>query len=205
MSDYGDEHDAPPSYPEPEVVTLDKPAGAALLFKAGLVSYDIARYIDNEAFVLEENRLHEDPGLNTKVWRSGNKFHREFDQPAVIGKSGRKLYYRRGQLHRNYKKGPALIDPTLKRVEYYHRGRLHNPDGPARITDKVKEYYIHGDLHRIGGPAIEYTNPTENIRNTYFVHGELVGYQENGALIPYNRVRVVPHSSEPPSKKRKKG
>lgn len=213
---------------EPEVVDVDVPAGASLLFKAGLVSYDAARLIDDRAFQLENNSFQEGPGLNTKVWRSGNRLHREFDQPAVIGRSGTKMWYRRGQLHRNYKKGPALIDPFLNRTQYFHRGKLHNPEGPAHIGIDSKEYFDNGIRHRIGGPAIEFFGDKEGAPALYYVYGRSFGTEPPseellrkhfGAshpelfLTPHSRMWPTPSpaasssassSFEPPTKKRKK-
>jgi hypothetical protein len=46
---------------------------------------------------------------------------------------------------------------------------LHNPNGPASISNSWKAWYHHGYLHRIDGPAVERLNE-DNSYNFYY-HG----------------------------------
>lgn len=212
MSDYGDEHDAPPSPNDPEPIIepefleypprkekrkkkfTGRPGGASTLLDLGLIPYDIAREIDDRAFEHKERF-----SGSVKIWRSGNRYHREFDQPAVVHASGRKLWYHYGKLHRDPRLGPAEIHPELNYSAYYHRGNLHNPYGPAQIDDTVEAHFIHGKLHNAHGPAIKYKGYLEDWPPKYYLRGKEVP--------PFTSSSSSSSSSksfEPPTKKRKK-
>jgi hypothetical protein len=72
--------------------------------------------------------------------------HRQ-DGPARTTASGRKSWYRNGDLHRE--DGPALIDPQRKLTEYHVNGLLHRLDGPAIIdVNGSKYWFIDGIRYR---------------------------------------------------------
>lgn len=52
-------------------------------------------------------------------------------------------------------------------------GKLHNPDGPAKVSNGQVEFYQHGFLHNIEGPAI-----FSGSKVSYFLEGERMSFEE---------------------------
>ena len=87
------------------------------------------------------------------------------------------------QLHRDPAEGPAYIartrDGEIAEERYYWLGRLHRPDGPAKLAYDVEDracceiYYRHGLLHRDPkqGPAWIEREGEVAITESYYFNG----------------------------------
>lgn len=68
------------------------------------------------------------------------------------------IHYEHGVVHRDPKIGPAVICKDGRSKAYVYHGLMHNPDGPALITDDVVAYYQNGLLHNEIFPAITHNS-----------------------------------------------
>lgn len=150
----------------------EEPQGAQVLVEAGLIHEDAAREIDK---YIGQDRWEVGIGYG-KVWRYGNRLHRDYDLPAAIRKDGSKFYYQYGKLHRE--NGPAIIYPWGDEYWYY-RGRLHRKNGPAVITGQETKYYHNGKLHRDDGPAVISKGGAYDPK--YYKHGHRVAPSQSKA------------------------
>lgn len=125
---------------------------------------------------------------------TNGEVHHEDDKPAIIFATGTELYVKKGVVHRDMSKGPAVIVRDNKGYDILYafiedgmlqyaaepdkngditcvdaEGRLHNPQGPAVITKNMRAWYQHGKQHRLNGPAIIYGNGDE----VWYQNGEI--------------------------------
>jgi hypothetical protein len=94
--------------------------GSLVLIEAGLVCYDVARIIDDHAFITWDR---------CKAWRIGGSYHREFDRPAVIWinhASEVSLFWLRRNLQHRDGGLPAVIHNNGS-VEYWENGKRVYP------------------------------------------------------------------------------
>jgi hypothetical protein len=90
--------------------------------------------------------------------------HRDFG-PAVIWKSGKKIWYQYGKIHRA--DGPAIEhNGVLSLKEWFFHDLKHRDNGPAVESINENQWWVHGKLHRVNGPAIDGT------KKEYWLNGK---------------------------------
>jgi hypothetical protein len=91
---------------------------------------------DQPAFVTKENtkrwykdglihRSDDKPavvGDNIQMWYQNGVYHRDGDKPTIVYSNGTMYYHKNGKYHRDLELGPAVIDTTNNRVEYWMEG-----------------------------------------------------------------------------------
>jgi len=97
--------------------------------------------------------------MNTEVYRDEKgELHRPWQEgPALIEDDGSQAYYEHGKWHRPWQEGPAVVFRGGSQF-YFEHGLEHRPwqEGPATVyPDGTQVYYEHGKRHRpvSDGPA----------------------------------------------------
>ena len=106
---------------------------------------------------------------NGKFTYLNNQLHSFNDRPAVEYASGKKQWYKYGQLHRRDLHAVEWVGGTK---DWYWNDKQHRGDDlPATIyTNGSKEWYWHGEPHRENDqPAVIYANGTKQ----WHWHGKL--------------------------------
>lgn len=116
-----------------------------------------------------------------EAWYFHGKLHC-FCGPALVLKHNGVIYRQEwwvdGDRHRDPSLGPAVID-TSGQTEYYWRGELHNPYGPAYyIPGERTEWMLHGKRHRESGPALETFDLDGNYRAYYYLNNRFLSKTE---------------------------
>ena len=88
-----------------------------------------------------------------------DKLHRDGDEPAMIMKNGTKKWYTHGELNRDEKLGPAVLESDGS-YEYIRNGKTYRSDGPAYFVKSTNKYLWNQD-------ANTYKNPEDQVTCNY--------------------------------------
>ena len=117
---------------------------------------------------ITKNGFYFDNSILEQIKQSDGTINFEFR--SFCAKDGEAVYYNNilGHLHRT--DGPAAIYPDGT-IEYWYRGQLHNPHGPAITTPHNGKIWFQNDRkHRLDGPAVIWPDGTEE----YWLNGTQV-------------------------------